>query len=88
MAEWSMAHAWKAGGAWVSPPSQQPTITRLTSAGEMIGTGAYMSPEQVRGEQLDGRSDLFSCSTVIFLPTIDSRRAYFLLAHEVFTFCR
>ncbi len=30
-------------GAWASPTSEQTTVVRLTGAGEMIGTGAYMS---------------------------------------------
>jgi serine/threonine protein kinase len=61
--------------------------TDLTMAGQLCGTPAYMSPEQCRGHEIDGRSDLYSLAIVLFemltarLPFVADTPLGFVASH-------
>jgi eukaryotic-like serine/threonine-protein kinase len=66
--DFGLAKAMEPAGAALAGVAMAPTITTpaMTQAGVILGTAAYMAPEQARGKTVDKRADIWAFGTVLF----------------------
>jgi Tol biopolymer transport system component len=65
--DFGLARAWYGDLGTDSDPTTSPTITAaMTSSGTILGTAAYMSPEQARGRSVDRRADIWAFGAILW----------------------
>jgi serine/threonine protein kinase len=64
--DFGLARAWLGDAEEQVDPAHSPTITAaMTQAGTILGTAAYMSPEQARGKRVDRRADIWAFGVIV-----------------------
>jgi len=76
--DFGLAKAFEAGPSvsdGAAGPTMSPTLTAATSFGVILGTAAYMAPEQAKGRTVDKRADIFAFGCVLY-ELLTGRRAF------------